>query len=145
MIDYRVIAAPIPAEALESAAALAGVCFDAAASAVVARAAERPDPMLVLASEEGAAVGFKLGYRRSREEFYSWLGGVHPEHRRRGIAEELMRRQHAWCAEAGYREITTETLGDNAPMLILNLRSGFEVVGMRVDERGTKVLLRRRL
>lgn len=96
-----------------------------------------------MASDGDEAVGFKLGYERSREEFYSWLGGVHPEYRRRGVAAEMMKRQHEWCRKNGYRTVVTETLNDNGAMLILNLRSGFRVVGTRLDERGLKVVLSR--
>jgi ribosomal protein S18 acetylase RimI-like enzyme len=58
------------------------------------RVAEKLRPMAFIARVDGQAVGFKLGYEKNREEFFSWLGGVIKEHRGRGIARELLRRQH---------------------------------------------------
>lgn len=58
------------------------------------------DPALHVARRiNGDLVGFKLGYRRGPHMFYSWLGGVHPETRRHGVARELMVRQHQWAAD----------------------------------------------
>lgn len=112
---------------------------------LVGRVSEKREVTAVLAIDDGAPVGFKLGYALNRETFYSWLGGVHPQHRRRGIARALMARQHDDCRARGYRDVQTETLGTNAAMLIANLESGFEVHGTRTDHRGLKVLLTRSL
>src|SRR5688572_7603596 len=49
-----------------------------------------------------SVAGFKLGYRRGATLLYSWLGGVHPDARRQGVAAELMRRQHDWAKTQGY-------------------------------------------
>ena len=53
------------------------------------------DPMLWLAIEQGRWTGFKLGYRRGADLFYSWLGGVASAARGQGVGSELMRLQHA--------------------------------------------------
>lgn len=45
-----------------------------------------------------ALIGFKLGYALTSKRYYSWLGGVHPEFQRDGVARELMQRQHSWIA-----------------------------------------------
>ncbi|HEY8343405.1 MAG TPA: GNAT family N-acetyltransferase [Calditerricola sp.] len=45
-------------------------------------------------------------------------------YRRRGIATELMKRQHAWCRRHGYQTIRTHTKNKWREMLILNLRHG---------------------
>lgn len=68
-----------------------------------------------LAYEGNALVGCKLGYERQPGHYYSWLGGVHPDFRGRGIAAELMRRQHAWCAAQGYRRVRTQLTTAGAP------------------------------
>lgn len=90
-------------------------------------------PLTCLAFLEGALVGYKIGYRDAPKTFYSWRGGTHPSARRQGVAETLMARQHAWCRAHGFRVIKTTTNGDNRPMLILNLKSGFEIVGSFVN------------
>jgi hypothetical protein len=44
--------------------------------------------------------------------------------------------QHAWCREAGFAVVQTETNADNRPMLLLNLQEGFRTVGTRVNRAG---------
>lgn len=53
------------------------------------------------------------------------LTAVCRSHRRRGIAEALKRRQLAWAAAAGYRELVSYTQGRNIPMQRLNERLGY--------------------
>ncbi|EPZ52678.1 hypothetical protein N007_02510 [Alicyclobacillus acidoterrestris ATCC 49025] len=76
--------------------------------------------------------------------FYSWLGGVHPEFRGRGIANELMRRQHVWCEKQGLHVIRTQTRNTWRDMLILNIRNGFNIVGTRTEKGDTTILLEKR-
>jgi GNAT superfamily N-acetyltransferase len=74
------------------------------------------------------------------------MGGVSPDHRGQGIASELMRRQHEWCRNHGYKVIHTHTKNQWRAMLILNLRHGFDVIGTYADERGEpKIILEKRL
>ena len=53
------------------------------------------------------------------------LTGVLRSHRRRGIAEALKRRQLAWAAAMGYRQLVTYTQEDNTAMRALNLKLGY--------------------
>ena len=64
--------------------------------------------------------------------FFSWLGGVLSNKRRQGIGRALLLRQHELCLERGYQSVETEAFGSNRPMLILNLREGFEIIGVRL-------------
>jgi predicted GNAT superfamily acetyltransferase len=102
-------------------------------------------PALVTARFENRSLaGFKLGYRRGATLFYSWLGGVHPDARRQGVAAELMRRQHDWAQSQGYTEIETQTRTANNAMIILNLKSGFRVRGFGVDSMGREIVIQRK-
>lgn len=74
-------------------------------------------------------IGYKLGYAMSQDVFYSWLGGIHPAYRKRGIASLLIQTQHEWCAKNGFRLIRTKTLQSNAIMYALNRKFGFHVIG----------------
>ncbi|UPL49802.1 GNAT family N-acetyltransferase [Hymenobacter sublimis] len=94
-----------------------------------------------LAWAEEQLVACKLGYERKPGHYYSWLGGVHPDFRRRGLAQELMQRQHAWCQQRGYRSIRTQTLNRWRAMLLLNLHAGFDIVGTVQGERGLTLVL----
>jgi GNAT superfamily N-acetyltransferase len=99
---------------------------------------------LVAARDEaGRMVGFKLGYRRGGTLFYSWLGGVHPEARRRGLAQRLMAAQHRWAKEKGYEQIETRTRAVNNAMIIANLKGGFRITGFEVDRAGHAVVTQR--
>jgi GNAT superfamily N-acetyltransferase len=102
------------------------------------------DPMLWLAVEGGAWKGFKLGYRRGGALFYSWLGGVAPELRGKGIASELMQLQHEAAAAHGYRFVETRTRAANNPMIVLNLRHGFHIAGFETDAQGIPVVIQRK-
>ncbi len=86
-------------------------------------------------------VGFKVGYALAPTRYYSWLGGIHPEHRRQGIALGLMGRQHHWARSQGYKSVETTLVHTNAPMLQLNLRAGLEIVGTYLWNERTRVIM----
>ncbi|WP_044557309.1 GNAT family N-acetyltransferase [Halobacteriovorax marinus] len=85
---------------------------------------------ILIAYEEGNPIGYKVGFERSKRIYYSWIGGVIPIHRGKGIASELMRRQHQIITEMGYRVVCTQTSNSFKPMVILNLNSGFDIKGV---------------
>ncbi len=105
------------------------------------------DPSLLFENDhEGQAVGFKLGYRFSAQTYYSWLGGVIPAARKQGVAAKLMVAQHDWAADQGYRYIETRTRTHNRAMIIVNLKAGFQIVGLDCGSSGAlNVLLRKPL
>ncbi|MBX7174256.1 MAG: GNAT family N-acetyltransferase [Pyrinomonadaceae bacterium] len=88
----------------------------------------------VLAFFKDEIVGFKLGYQIDEARFYSWLGGVNPEFRKQGIANELMNRQHLWCRKNGFQIIQTKTKNSFKPMLILNIKHGFDIIELQRNE-----------
>ncbi len=102
------------------------------------------EPSLWLAEADGEWVAFKLGYRRGQTQFYSWLGGVDPAHRRRGLAAELTHRQHDEAARNGFTHVETRTRAANNAMIIVNLRQGFHVAGFEVDGSGHPVVIQRK-
>ena len=101
--------------------------------------------LLVLMAYTDEPVGFKIGYERYRGVYFSWLGGVHPGMRRRGIARKLLRQQHAWASDQGYDEILTESQNEYREMMILNLKEGFDVVGTQLNGRGGLAVLMRKV
>lgn len=113
---------------------------------LLGRLAHHRDPWGVVALEGDQVVGFKLGYCDRPGRFYSWLGGVAPEHRRHGIARELMRRQHERCRAEGYARVRTHTTNGNRAMLVLNLLMDFDVVGtVAVSGKPLKIVMERTL
>ena len=126
---------------------LAGVCarvFPDFDPAYLDRLAHVDEPLLCRALAEEELIGFKLGYRRGAALFYSWLGGVDPGFRRRGIADALSVLQHDALAARGFRHVETRTRAANAAMLIVNLRAGFIVTGYETDTKGFAVVTQRR-
>ncbi|MFC3712387.1 GNAT family N-acetyltransferase [Sphingoaurantiacus capsulatus] len=126
--------------------ALCEAAFDSFDPAyLLGRLADLDAPAATLARDDGGRlVGFKLGYRRAPDLFYSWLGGVHPDARRQGIAARLMAAQHDWARTQGYAAVETRTRASNNAMIVLNLQSGFHVAGFEVDSAGRPVVTQRR-
>ncbi|MGM9949008.1 MAG: GNAT family N-acetyltransferase [Lysinibacillus sp.] len=89
-----------------------------------------------VAVEDGVVIGFKLGYEMEDGVFYSWLGGVHPAHQKRGIASQLMTAQHEECKKRGYLKVRTYGRNAKKAMLILNLKHGFDIIDTFIDGKG---------
>lgn len=96
----------------------------------------KPNLLLILAVDEKRVVGFKFGYEHPDGVFYSWLGGVHPDYQKRGIAAICMEMQHQWCRENGYKRIRTYGRNEKRGMLIVNIKAGFDIVRTFIDEKG---------
>ena len=97
--------------------------------------------LILLAWQSQKLIGYKLGYERKAEHYYSWIGGVHPDWRQQGIAGQMMQMQHQWCLEQGYRTIRTHTKNKWREMIILNLRHGYDIIGTLTDELGEPKLI----
>ncbi|MCO6478484.1 MAG: GNAT family N-acetyltransferase [Phaeodactylibacter sp.] len=90
-------------------------------------------PHLILAAYDGdQPIGFKAGYERDGY-FYSWMGGVLPEYRKKGVARALAGAQEAWAKARGYDSITFKTRNVHKAMLIFALGNGFDIIA--VEER----------
>jgi len=104
-------------------------------------------PHLILVAFAGdLPVAFKVGYQKE-DYFYSWLGGVIPDFRRRGLAKRLADRQEIWARALGYTSITFKTRNQHKNMLIFALRNGFDIIGFREKESiaANRILLRKAL
>lgn len=91
--------------------------------------------LLLVACENDKPVAYKLGYEISSSEFYSWLGGVHPDYRKRGIATTLREVQESWAIENGYTNISVKSMNQFPAMLKLLIASGYQVTGY--EDNGT--------
>ena len=102
--------------------------------------------LLVVAYFKTNLVGFKLGYEQDSKTFYSWVGGVLPAYRRKGIAQNLMQLQNYAVNEKGYEFIRTASTNQFKPMMQLNLKSGFDIIDVYKDVDGkTKILFEKQL
>jgi GNAT superfamily N-acetyltransferase len=101
--------------------------------------------VFLLRDDAGLPIAFKAGFASAQHKYCSWLGGVHPGHRGRGLASQLMQQQHRWLAEQGYTLVETSTQRGNSAMAQLNLRHGFVVSGMRTETDRVQVLFAKTL
>ncbi|MBC85629.1 MAG: GNAT family N-acetyltransferase [Bdellovibrionaceae bacterium] len=96
---------------------------------IIRELSTKHNPSIFIAFENEIPVGYKVGFERSSRIYYSWIGGVTPKFRDLGIASELMKLQHNFAAQQGYKVVCTQTDNSFQPMIILNLKSGFEIKG----------------
>jgi mycothiol synthase len=84
------------------------------------------DPSLsCLAEEDGDLIGFLLARRWTEERVgFVDLLGVHPDHRRRGLASAMLNTRFARFAAAGLREAQLGVASDNPRALTLYERCG---------------------
>ena len=140
-IDFVLELSPHSPDLIEALVALGGVVFEQVEPAHVEwRLTHMPEVSTFAAYCGARMVAFKSGYALSEDRYYSWLGGVHPDFRNRGIASELMERQHRWLRELGYATIETAANQANRAMSRLNLAHGFTVCGLRTDPGRVQVL-----
>lgn len=108
--------------------------------------AQKTNLVFTLAVQDEKVLGYKIGYPLDKTRFYSWMGAVDPVARNRGIATKLMGAQHEWAKDQGFQSIETKTMNRWRQMLLLNIRQGFDVKAVVVDENGReKILLQKQL
>ncbi len=107
---------------------------------------QKEDLVMVLCYQKNELVGFKIGYRYNDNTFYSWVGGVLSEQRNNGIAKQLAQLQEQKVKENGYQKLRTKSMNSFKPMMILNLKNGFEIKSMYTNEAGqTKIVFEKQL
>lgn len=90
---------------------------------------DRDDILMLVGWSDGAAVGFKLGYRLDDTTFYSAKGGVRAAHRRNGIARALLYAMLGAAEARGYERFVYDTFPNKHPgMTVMGLDEGFTVV-----------------
>lgn len=89
--------------------------------------------LILIARHNKQIAGFKVGYALDNTTFYSWLGGVAPDFRRKGLARLLAERQETWARIKGYKRVRLKTRNCFAAMLQFAIGSGFQII--EVDPR----------
>ncbi len=97
--------------------------------------------LVMVAELEGEPVAFSCGYELRPTTYYSWLYGVLPDVRRLGIASQLMEAEHAWARDNGYEMVRFECYNQHRPMLLLAIKGGYDIVGIRYDSRTAENLV----
>ena len=113
---------------------------------LVERMKEKPALYINLALDNQQVIGYKMGYALNSGQYYSWLGGIDHEYRKQGIAFKLMEQQHKYLKGNGYTVVRTHTKNKWRAMLLLNIQSGFDVIGTFTDKTGEpKIILEKEL
>ena len=84
--------------------------------------------LILTAYDDHNPIAFKIGYHRHSDgSFYSWMGGVLPNYRRKGIAKNLADHQESWAKKKGYNSIKLQTRSKHNAMLALAINRGFQI------------------
>jgi ribosomal-protein-alanine N-acetyltransferase len=112
-------------------AALEKLCFaDPWSENSVAAELEHDYSLWVVALEEDTVVGY-VGAQISFEEADMMNVAVHPDHRRKGIAESVIDALIAQLKERGCAGLSLEVRASNIPAITLYEKMGFTQVGLR--------------
>ena len=114
---------------------------DAKIDFFIDRITSKTDVIIVLTYFENSPVGFKIGYRYNETTFYSWVGGVLPDFRRKGIAQKLAKKQEELVKVKGYKKLRTKSMNRFKPMLILNIKNGFDIVQVYTNTSGQQKII----
>lgn len=110
------------------------------------RYASNPKLISVLAYDNETLVGFKIGYPYNETTFYSWIGGVLPKYRQQGIAHLLAEHQESLAKFQGFKILRTKSMNRFKPMMILNLKRGFNITNIYTNTKGqTKIVFEKSL
>jgi hypothetical protein len=52
-----------------------------------------------------------------------------------------MKQQHDWCKKHGFLKVVTKTKNTFKPMLILNIKNGFDVVEIYLDKKNERKIV----
>lgn len=105
-------------------------------------------PIILVAYFKGKAVGCKIAYDRFNDgSLYSWLGGVLPEYRNKGIAQQLNEKMEELAVEKGYHSIVFKTRNKFKSMLQFGLKNGYNIVGIeqKKDVSENRIVLKKEL
>ncbi|SOE21936.1 Acetyltransferase (GNAT) domain-containing protein [Spirosomataceae bacterium TFI 002] len=100
---------------------------------------------ILIAKSETDFVGFKLSYDLGDNVLYSWLGGVLPSFREKGIAKALAKHQENWAITNGFTKVRFKTLNKHKAMLCFALKNGFDITDVDKSQQPAKIILEKEL
>lgn len=108
------------------------------------RRLEGKDHLILIAYHQDLPIGFKVGYQQE-DYFYSWMGGILENYRRKGVAKALADHQETWAKQQAYPAIVFKTRNQHKNMLIFALQNGFDIIGFteKSEVSTNRILLRK--
>lgn len=105
--------------------------------------------LILIAHAEGKMVGFKVGYDKFEDgkNFYTWMGGILPAFRKKGIAAALAKEQEIWITQNGFQNVVLKTRNKHRGMLILAIKNNFKIIEIEPKENISehRILLKKNL
>ena len=104
--------------------------------------------LILTAYDDHNPIAFKIGYQRHPDgSFYSWMGGVLPNYRRKGIGNNLANQQDAWARKNGYNSIKMQTRKKHKTMLALAISRGFQITRIigKISDSNTRIWMNKPL
>ncbi|MCF7823454.1 MAG: GNAT family N-acetyltransferase [Candidatus Marinimicrobia bacterium] len=102
--------------------------------------------IFLVAYHAGKAVGFKLGYiKKGENALFSWLGGVHPDYRRQGIAQGLLEEQEKAARELNLDSVYFTSYDRFPAMIALGEKNGYQRIRSEMDGGELKYWYEKRL
>lgn len=104
--------------------------------------------LIAIAEVEGELAGFKVGYDKfGNTSFYTWMGGVLPKFRKKGLAKALAEFQEQFAMKEGFNSVILKTRNCHKNMLHFAISSGFEIVDVELREKSSenRILLNKQL
>lgn len=90
--------------------------------------------LILVAKQNDKLIGFKVGYAKDENTFYSWMGGVLTEYRKSGVALALMQEQEKWAKKQQFSCIEIKTRNCFKGMLILCIKQNYLIVSVENKE-----------
>lgn len=119
---------------------------DADVAFFIDRLKNQPDVFSILAYKSDKLIGFKIGYPQTENVFYSWIGGVIISFRKQGIGHQLIKIQENHARLSGYKTLKTKSMNRFKSMMILNLKTGFNITKIYTNPKGqTKIVFEKAL
>ena len=112
----------------------------------IKRLKNKSDVFSILAFHSNKLIGFKIGYSQSENIFYSWIGGIKKTFRNQGIGKQLAMIQENHARLSGFKILKTKSMNRFKPMMILNLKNGFNITKIYTNTKGqTKIVFEKSL
>ena len=89
---------------------------------------------IVFQDKGGEPIGWFYGYMEDEESFFIDTIGLVPAFRTKGIYQAFLRELIAYLGEVGYERLTSTHHPNNRAVLIAELKVGFNIVGLELNE-----------
>ena len=105
--------------------------------------------LILIAYVEEKMVGFKVGYDKFEDgkNFYTWMGGILPDFRKKGIAAALAKKQETWIKQNGFQNVILKTRNKHQGMLIFAIKNNFKIIEIELKKNieEHRILLKKKL